>query len=434
MRVPPPYSRMIATKAEAGARASTIVSAAFQMGLAAYRRERLYDIERADAMEEKAALAFAGKVEIVADESLLEFFPATFPAEVEVDRRAARRCASASPPPTAIPAAPLDDAALADKAKRILGDASAEIIAGRPGRTSKATRAASGSPTRCGKPRWTEQKQQVSEREDAWRSVARAQAKSAPKKSSAGSANAALKAVIDDLVAGNRILYNEDVVDGYGHISARDPRDPSRFLLSRARAPGLVVAADIMKFGMDGEPVKDDGRPIYSERFIHSEIYKARPDVNSVVHTHSPTVVPFSVTNEPLRPIRAGFFYPEVPVFDTRDAAGWTDLLISNPMLGKALAEKLGNNSVVLLRGHGNAVVAPNVRVAVYRAIYTEANAKLLLQAKLLGGPIKYLAPEEAALMNAVAHPEAARPRQRPHLGAAEVGGDGHFRQAPALS
>jgi len=222
--------------------------------------------------------------------------------------------------------------------------------------------------------------------------------KSAPK--SNGRSSAALKAVIDDLVAGNRILYNEDIVDGYGHISARDPRDPNRFLLSRARAPGLVVAADIMEFGMDGEPVKDNGRPIYSERFIHSEIYKARPDVNSVVHTHSPTVVPFSVTSEPLRPIRAGFFYPEVPVFDTRDAAGWTDLLISNRELGRALAEKLGNNSVVLLRGHGNAVVAPDVRVAVYRAIYTEANAKLLLQAKLLGGPIKYLAPEEAALMN----------------------------------
>ena len=222
--------------------------------------------------------------------------------------------------------------------------------------------------------------------------------KSAPK--SNGRSSAALKAVIDDLVAGNRILYNEDIVDGYGHISARDPRDPNRFLLSRARAPGLVVAADIMEFGMDGEPVKDNGRPIYSERFIHSEIYKARPDVNSVVHTHSPTVVPFSVTSEPLRPIRAGFFYPEVPVFDTRDAAGWTDLLISNRELGHALAKKLGNNSVVLLRGHGNAVVAPDVRVAVYRAIYTEANAKLLLQAKLLGGPIKYLAPEEAALMN----------------------------------
>jgi ribulose-5-phosphate 4-epimerase/fuculose-1-phosphate aldolase len=223
----------------------------------------------------------------------------------------------------------------------------------------------------------------------------------AKKNSGAASSKAALKAVIDDLVVGNRILYNEDIVDGYGHISARDPGDPTRFWMSRARAPGLVVAADILEFGLDGELVKDSGKAIYSERFIHSEIYKARPDVNSVVHTHSPTVVPFSVTNEPLKPIRAHFLYPEVPVFDTRDVAGWTDLLISNAMLGEALAAKLGNNTVVLLRGHGNAVVAPDVRVAVYRAIYTEANAKLVLQAKMLGGPINYLAPEEAAIMNA---------------------------------
>jgi HCOMODA/2-hydroxy-3-carboxy-muconic semialdehyde decarboxylase len=223
--------------------------------------------------------------------------------------------------------------------------------------------------------------------------------KRAAASSAKGGANAAYKAVVDDLVMGNRILYDQGVVDGYGHVSGRDPRNPERFLLSRARAPGLVVAADIMEFGLDGEPVRDDGRPIYSERFIHSEIYKARPDVNGIVHSHSPTVVPFSVTQVPLKPIRAAFFYPEVPVFDTRDAAGWTDLLISNPALGKALAEKLGNNSVVLLRGHGNAVVGATVRKAVYRAVYTEANAKLLLQAKMLGGPINYLAPEEAAIM-----------------------------------
>lgn len=235
------------------------------------------------------------------------------------------------------------------------------------------------------------------------------------KAASKSGANSALKAVIEDLVAGNRILYNEGIVDGFGHISARDPRDPNRFLMSRARAPGLVVASDILEFSVDGEPIKANPPPIYSERFIHSEIYKVRPDVHSVVHTHSPTVVPFSVTNEPLRPIRAGFLYPEVPVFDTRDAAGWTDLLISNAMLGKALAEKLGNNSVVLLRGHGNAVVAPDVRVAVYRAIYTEANAKLLLQAKLLGGPIKYLAPEEAEIMN------AARTKVRPGHGSDRI-------------
>jgi HCOMODA/2-hydroxy-3-carboxy-muconic semialdehyde decarboxylase len=214
-----------------------------------------------------------------------------------------------------------------------------------------------------------------------------------------GGANAAIKALIADLVAGNRILYDQKVMDGYGHVSARDPRDPNRFLMSRARAPGMVETSDIMVFGLDGEPIKDDGRPIYSERFIHSEIYKVRPDVNGVVHTHSPTVVPFSVTQEPLRPIRAPFFYPEVPVFEIRDAGGWTDLLIKNRALGKALAEKLGGNSVALLRGHGDVVVGPTLRIAVYRAIYTEANAQLLLAAKLIGGPITYLAPEEAEIM-----------------------------------
>ena len=208
-----------------------------------------------------------------------------------------------------------------------------------------------------------------------------------------------VKAVIDDLVAGNRILYVLEVVVGYGNIRARDPREPERFFLGGARAPGLVTAADIMLFGLDGEPIGDDDRPVYSERFIHSEAYKARPDVNAVVHTHSPTVIPFSVTQVPLKPIRAAFLYPEVPVFDTRNTAGWTNLLISNQALGKALAQTLGQNSVALLRGHGNVVVAPTVRIAVYRAVYTEANAKLLLQAKMLGGPITYLAPEEAAIM-----------------------------------
>jgi len=233
----------------------------------------------------------------------------------------------------------------------------------------------------------------------------------ASKSTSKGGSKAEFKAVIDDLVMGNRILYDQGVVDGYGHLSARDPRNPARFLMSRARAPGLVEVADIMEFGIDGEPVRHDGRPIYSERFIHSEIYKARPDVGGVVHSHSPTVVPFTVTQVPLKPIRAAFFYPEVPLFDTRDVAGWTNLLISNQELGRALAEKLGKNSIVLLRGHGNAVVGPSVRMAVYRAVYTEANAKLLLQAKMLGGPINYLAPEEAAIM------EQGQDRPRPGHG-----------------
>jgi HCOMODA/2-hydroxy-3-carboxy-muconic semialdehyde decarboxylase len=212
-------------------------------------------------------------------------------------------------------------------------------------------------------------------------------------------ADATLKTLIADLVTGNHILYDQKVMDGYGHLSARDPRDPNRFLMSRARAPGMVETSDIMLFGLDGEPIKDDGRPIYSERFIHSEVYKARPDVNAVVHTHSPTVVPFSVTQEPLKPIRAPFFYPEVPVWEIREAGGWTDLLVKNRELGRSLAETLGQNSVALLRGHGDVVVGPTLRIAVYRAIYTEANAQLLLAAKMIGGPITYLAPEEAEIM-----------------------------------
>jgi len=241
--------------------------------------------------------------------------------------------------------------------------------------------------------------------------AAKKTSKSAKRATGSASSRGVIKELIDDLVLANRILYDQEVMDGYGHVSARDPRDPNRFLMSRARAPGIVTAADIMEFGLDGEPIHDDGRPIYSERFIHSEVYKARPDVHGCVHTHSPTVIPFSVTQVPLKPIRAPFFYPEVPVFEIREAAGFTNLLISNSELGQALAQKLGSNSVALLRGHGNVVVGPTLRIAVYRAVITEANAKLLLQAKMLGGPITYLAPEEAAIM------EAAQLRVRPGHG-----------------
>src|SRR5262249_43166859 len=207
----------------------------------------------------------------------------------------------------------------------------------------------SSSRIRCGMPARDSGRGHLST--SGW-AMAKAIKRGAGKSRRAGGVNAALRAVIDDLVVGNHILYDQDVVDGYGHISARDPRDPGRFLMSRARAPGLVTAADIMLFGLDGEVIGNDDRPVYSERFIHSEVYKARPDVHSVVSSHSPTVVPFTVTQVPLKPIRGPFLYPEVPVFDTRDVAGFTDLLISNPGLGRAVAQKLGRNSVLLLRGH----------------------------------------------------------------------------------
>jgi ribulose-5-phosphate 4-epimerase/fuculose-1-phosphate aldolase len=207
--------------------------------------------------------------------------------------------------------------------------------------------------------------------------------------------------MIDDLVTANHILYHQGVLDGFGHVSIRDPRNPSRFLMSRALAPGLVTPGDIMEFDFDGKPSEQKGREVYSERFIHAEIYRARPDVHAVVHSHSPTVIPFSVTQVPLRPVAttASFLHAGVPVFEIRNVAGMTDMLVRNSALGKALAATLRAGPVVLLRGHGNAVVGPDVRRVVSRAIYTEVNSRLQLQALALGGPIAYISAEEGTMM-----------------------------------
>jgi ribulose-5-phosphate 4-epimerase/fuculose-1-phosphate aldolase len=207
----------------------------------------------------------------------------------------------------------------------------------------------------------------------------------------------------EELAVANRILFDQEIVDGLGHVSFRDPGDASRFHMSRALAPGRVTPDDILAFDASGEPIDARGRSVYQERFIHSEIYRARPDVHAIVHSHSPTVIPFSVTTAPMRPIRAAFFFPEVPNFEIRDVAGWTNLLVKTPELGAALARTLGSNSVALMRGHGNVVVGRDVPTVVSRAIKMEADAKLILQATMLGGPITYLAPEEAALIEEMA-------------------------------
>jgi HCOMODA/2-hydroxy-3-carboxy-muconic semialdehyde decarboxylase len=206
--------------------------------------------------------------------------------------------------------------------------------------------------------------------------------------------------LVQDLVAANRILYRQGVVDGYGHVSVRHPARPDRFLIAEAKAPGRVTADDIMEFDLDGNAIDRRGRAIYQERFIHSEVYKARADVNAVIHSHSPTVVPFSVTQVPLRPIHntASFLAPDVPVFEMRKAAGMTNNLVTDSVRGKALVEALGSRPVALLRGHGNVVVGPTLRRTVARAIYTEVNARMLLQAVTLGGPITFIDPEEAKL------------------------------------
>jgi len=207
------------------------------------------------------------------------------------------------------------------------------------------------------------------------------------------------QAVIDDLVVANHILANEGVVDGYGHVSVRNPADPNRYFLARAGAPALVTAADITEYDLDSKSVTNASAAGYQERFIHGEIYKARRDVMAVVHCHCLDVIPFAATSVPLRPMyHMGYFIGEgVPVFDIRKAAGITDMLIGTPELGRALAQALGNKSAALMRGHGAAVVAASVHLVVAKAYYLNVNARLQLQAMQLGGgKVTYLDPEEA--------------------------------------
>ena len=193
----------------------------------------------------------------------------------------------------------------------------------------------------------------------------------------------------EDLALANHILVNEGVLDGFGHVSARDPLDPTRFYLSRNMAPALVHPDDIRIFDLDGNIVNSEPVSVYLERFIHSSIYKARPDASGIVHSHSASVVPFSVSkNTQLRPIchMAGFLRNYAPVYEIRDHAGQSsDLLIKNPELGDSLATCLDQHSIVLMRGHGVTVVGRDLRQTVFRAIYTERNASIQSAAHFLG-------------------------------------------------
>jgi len=219
--------------------------------------------------------------------------------------------------------------------------------------------------------------------------------------------------LIEDLVAANRILADQGVLDGYGHVSARHDRAPDRYFLSRSRAPELVTAGDIMEFDLDSLPVDPRGRQMYIERYIHGEIYRTRPDVKAIVHHHAPSVIPFGASTVPLRPLyhMAAFLGGGVPVFDIRTAAGGpTDMLISNAMLGQALARTLGAHTAVLMRGHGAAVVGVSLPQAVARSIYMEVAARLETQAIALGGEVRYLDPEEARRAQAAVEGTLGRP------------------------
>jgi ribulose-5-phosphate 4-epimerase/fuculose-1-phosphate aldolase len=209
--------------------------------------------------------------------------------------------------------------------------------------------------------------------------------------------DAEIEPLIDDLVSASRILADLGVVDGFGHISARHSINPAHFLMSRSLAPALVTHDDIVEFDANGNLVGEQGIPVFLERFIHAEIYKARPDVKAVVHSHSPSVIPFSVCETPLQAVfhNPAFLAAGVPVFDLRAEFGDTDMLIRDNATGRALAKALGKKSVALIRGHGDVVVGSSVPMAVFRAYYTEVNARLQMQAISLRGPVNYLTAEE---------------------------------------
>ncbi|HVY57364.1 MAG TPA: class II aldolase/adducin family protein [Xanthobacteraceae bacterium] len=191
-----------------------------------------------------------------------------------------------------------------------------------------------------------------------------------------------LSDLIDDLVVANRILANENVVDAFGHVSIRHPNDSGRFFLSRARSPQLIEADDIMEFSLDGVPLDPQRGTPYAERFIHSAIYELRPEIHSVVHSHSKAVIPFGVGGEKIRPLmhNCAPIGAEVPIWDSRSSFGETDLLVSNPAMGRDLARFMDVRPSVLMRGHGSVAAAHTLRLAVYIAIALQTSAELQAQ------------------------------------------------------
>ena len=204
------------------------------------------------------------------------------------------------------------------------------------------------------------------------------------------------KELIEDLVTANRILASENVVDAFGHVSVRHPEDRGHFFLSRAKSPELVEPDDIMEFTLDGAPVDVRGQKPYLERFIHGAIYEARPEIQSVLHNHSRSVIPFSITEEKLRPVvhSCATIGLDIPVWDAQDKFDDTDLLISNLAMGRDFARVLGDHACALMRGHGCTVAGLSIREAVYSAVYLEVYAELQWKASRLG-KIKYLSPGE---------------------------------------
>jgi HCOMODA/2-hydroxy-3-carboxy-muconic semialdehyde decarboxylase len=216
----------------------------------------------------------------------------------------------------------------------------------------------------------------------------------------------AAAALIADLAAARRILAAQGVVDGFGHVSMRHPQAPDRYFMARSIAPALVTPADIIEYDLDSNPCNANGRGSFLERFIHGEIYKARLDVMSVVHSHSPSVIPFGLVDVPLQAMfhNAAFLAVGVPVFDIKDKFGATDMLVSNGVKGVALAAAIGKKDVAMMRAHGSVACGPTLQTAVFRAVYTEVNARIQHWTLALAGgkPMAALAADEGRLADVI--------------------------------
>ena len=196
-----------------------------------------------------------------------------------------------------------------------------------------------------------------------------------------------LDQALRDLVIANRVLANEGVVDAYGHVSVRHPRNPDRYFMSCSRSPELVTAKDIMQFHLDGTAIGGDARLPYVERHIHGAIYERRPEINAAVHSHAEDVLPFGIVTTPLQPVihSGGFMGHRAPIWDIRDKFGDTNLLVTNMEQGRDLASALGPERVALMRGHGFAAAGLSLADVVRLAVYLPKNARVLLNALRLG-------------------------------------------------
>jgi HCOMODA/2-hydroxy-3-carboxy-muconic semialdehyde decarboxylase len=212
--------------------------------------------------------------------------------------------------------------------------------------------------------------------------------------------------LIADLAAAARILAAQGVVDGFGHVSMRHPDVPERYFMARSIAPALVTPDDILEYDLDSDPCDPQGRGSFLERFIHGEIYKARPDITAVVHSHSPSVIPFGLVSARMQAMfhNAAFLAAGVPVFDISKQFGATDMLVGDSAKGIALADALGGKHVALMRAHGSVAFGPTLQTAVFRAVYTEVSARIQHWTMALAGnePIAALSEAEGLLADEI--------------------------------